>query len=134
MFIKVESLRFSRYALSAALTFVVDLAAFNFFFSMGIGILTSHVLSVFIAVVFSFFMLSKYVFSGLVEFSLPRRVLSFVIVNALALVFSSFILAFIEALVEVGDDTIVANSAKVLSIGLVAVLKFFAYRIFTFVG
>lgn len=130
--LRILSVALSRFGVASLLTFAVDMASFNLLFLFGSTALISHVFSVLIAVAFSYFLMDLWVFPRFAAVAHGRQIKTFMIINILALATSSLIIFASEKFFGIDDQVIFANLVKVSAIGFTAILKFLAYRSFTF--
>jgi putative flippase GtrA len=109
-------------------TFLVDMVFFNLLFALGAGPVAAHLGSVAIAVIFSYALMVLWVFRGRFKRSLLTRVTSFLAINLTALLASTLVVAIAEEIFEISGSAVASNGTKVAAVGLVAILKFLAYR------
>lgn len=122
----------SAFGVVGAINFVIDTAIFNeMHFAVGLGVLTSKVLSTSVSTTLSYFMNRHWSFSHRARTGLRREYGLFFLLNFIALLIGLAVLG----LVHYGlgfDDRLALNVANWAGIGLGTVFRFWSYKRWVF--
>lgn len=122
----------SAFGVVGAINLVVDIGIFNWLhFGVGLGIVTSKVISTAVATTLSYFMNRHWSFSHRARTGLRREYTLFFLLNGVALAIGATVVGF--ARYVLGFDTpLPVNIANLIGIGLGTVFRFWSYKRWVF--
>ena len=124
----------SAFGVVGAINFVVDLAIFNWLhFGLGVGVLTSKVVSTAVSTTLAYFMNRHWSFSHRARSGLRREYALFFGLNLIALVIGLAILGFTHYILGYTDELSI-NIANIIGIGLGTIFRFWSYKRWVFMS